>query len=321
MLAAADNYLQVGFSLTPLRGKVPFIAGWQTAPDLTLDQLKGILQRDPLTNFGLRTGRPFGDGQQLLTIDVDAAKDDDEIDGFDTLATLEDEFGELPTTFEVRTPSGGAHYVYAVPGDEVFRNTAGQVDSESCLGPKIDTRGHGGQSVLPPSTTEKGMYRATSAVMPTPLPAAWLERLREIERTRDSQKSRFARAETGDVVVGGLPVYTGPAMTPGQRRYLNAAMDGLYNDVATVTVGRNETVLQVGLRIGSFSTGAGLDAELAAAYIEQAVAANPSIEDYRANEMRRTLWNGIRRGAESPTPVHDVEADLNSWVSSFGGAA
>jgi len=114
----------------------------------------------PDANVGVCTGGGF------LVVDVDIGHDGDA-----SLASLEQNYGELPVTPEAVTGSGGLHIWLTVDGDT--RNTA------SIIGPGIDTRGDGGYVVAPPSVHASGQrYRWRDSLDPihqtfSPAPA-WL---------------------------------------------------------------------------------------------------------------------------------------------------
>jgi len=114
--------------LVPLAGKRPISADWPNAPRQTVEQLRRWVQAG--FNLGVLTGQRSGG---LFVVDVDAAK------GGNAAAL------DLPKTVTCLTGGGGLH-VY-------LRNTAMALgNSVGNLGPHIDTRGDGGQVVLPGST-------------------------------------------------------------------------------------------------------------------------------------------------------------------------
>ena len=113
---------QRGWAVTPLRGKVPILAGWQDAPPPTHSQAIAWAHAG---NIGLRTGRV----SRLVVIDLDIAKGGDA-----------DRLG-LPPTVTVLTGGGGRHFYFRHPGGKV-PNSVGR------LGPHVDVRGDGGQAVF-----------------------------------------------------------------------------------------------------------------------------------------------------------------------------
>ncbi|ARQ69972.1 bifunctional DNA primase/polymerase [Streptomyces marincola] len=117
-------------------------------------------------NVGIATG-PAG----LVVIDFDTPKTKDEKDspcGETTFQALCERAGQaVPTTYRVRTASGGTHLYFTAPDGVRLRNTAGR------LGPLIDTRAWGGYVVAPGSTTPAGAYELVDPVPVAPLPR-WL---------------------------------------------------------------------------------------------------------------------------------------------------
>jgi len=98
--------------------------------------------------------------------------------GFESLRTLEAEYGPIPVSVMARSGSGGRHYYLKLPpGAEIKNDTTGKD-----LGPGIDVKANG-YVLLPPSRTDKGAYSWVSGQLgTTPLVDApeWLiERLRE----------------------------------------------------------------------------------------------------------------------------------------------
>ena len=69
------------------------------------------------------------------------------------MAALEREHGAVPATAEVVTPRGGRHLYLIVPsGRPMPGNSAGRI------GDGIDTRGHHGYVLAPPSMVKSGAY-------------------------------------------------------------------------------------------------------------------------------------------------------------------
>nr|WSW45789.1 bifunctional DNA primase/polymerase [Streptomyces sp. NBC_01001] len=122
-------------------------------------------------NVGIATG-PAG----LVVVDLDQPKANsrsDAPDGAATFKALCERAGQaVPTTYRVRTPSGGEHLYFTAPAGLRLGNTAGR------LGPLIDTRAHGGYVVAVGSTTRAGMYEVIDPAPVAELPA-WIPRLLE----------------------------------------------------------------------------------------------------------------------------------------------
>jgi hypothetical protein len=117
------------------------ISGWQTI-DWTDEGIQAQYKHQ-YHNYGLR-----GDG--LLILDVDSKicpKTGRQQQGAISLETLEAEYGKLPNDAPIQeTASGGLHYIFALPGEVVVRN------STSLVGLDLDVRSNGGYIVCAPST-------------------------------------------------------------------------------------------------------------------------------------------------------------------------
>jgi hypothetical protein len=127
----------------------------------------------PADNIGLRTG--IENGIVVLDIDVDDGK---EQDGWWHLHRLEDQYGPMPETKSVRTPSGGLHLYFRHPGME-FRNT------EAYPAPGLDIRGDGGYVVAPPSIVNAASYEVDDDSPLAALPN-WLLHMRLDHQRRES---------------------------------------------------------------------------------------------------------------------------------------
>ena len=115
-------------------GKHPRITGWR---DLKLPDETKIVEwwrKWPNANIGIVTGPASG----MWVLDVDPKNGGDEaLAGIDPTRSL-----GMP---DVRTPTGGSHYLFELPGDFLVTDRRGRL-------PKgIDVRGEGGQVVAPPS--------------------------------------------------------------------------------------------------------------------------------------------------------------------------
>lgn len=117
-----------GWRLTPLAGKKPILADWPNRICSEAEIMQHIQQGG---NVGVLTGMASG----LGVIDFDR------LDSDEAIGLLE----RLPETVMAETGRGGRHLYYCLPARGALPNTAGK------LGAKIDTRGDGGQVVLPGS--------------------------------------------------------------------------------------------------------------------------------------------------------------------------
>lgn len=139
-----DTYDDDGVEIV-LKAKTPLVSNGFKGASKNL-RVTGILwDRNPTAMVGIPTGEQLG----AWVLDVDVHKDDDGnvINGYETLAALEEKHGPLPTTATARTAGGGEHrYFKYVPG----------VRNRGKLGRGLDVRGSGGYVIAPGSVTADG---------------------------------------------------------------------------------------------------------------------------------------------------------------------
>lgn len=159
----AVKYLNAGFRCLQIapQSKRPVPPKWQNLI-ADVDMVDDWFPFEGSYNLGIICGQQ-PNGVNLLAIDVDPKSDGDH-----TWDELCERF-ERPRGPVHRTPSGGWHVFYDAPLD-VCRTTAG------LLGPGIDTRGVGGQVLVPPSvvlnheTGEIGFYSGDNQLFYSPVP-------------------------------------------------------------------------------------------------------------------------------------------------------
>ena len=118
--------------------KVPTLKWKQDGP-FTLAQVIRALKR---TNaLGIDLG-----ASKLVTLDVDSYKRECNFDEFIEEAGL-----SLPYTWQIKSGSGGTHYVFANPHDLQFRGKLPGVEA-------VDIKAAGGFSVIPPSRVDDHAY-------------------------------------------------------------------------------------------------------------------------------------------------------------------
>jgi hypothetical protein len=164
-LQTAIRLARLGFRVHPVApgGKHPLVPGWPDAATTDEGQILEWARRYPRANAGVVTGKG------LNVIDIDSKHG---VDGFASLACLEDELGQLPSTYSVDTPGGGRHLYFATHPDVVIRNSAGR------LGLGVDDRGHHGYVVGEGSVVNGRSYALHGSCRTiTPLPQLWVERL------------------------------------------------------------------------------------------------------------------------------------------------
>jgi N6-adenosine-specific RNA methylase IME4 len=143
---AALAYARRGLSVHPCvpEQKLPLLNDWPNRASHDPRTIASWWRRWPTANIAIATGGEM----RLLVVDVDP-----DAGGEATLAVLEREHGALPATVECITPRGGRHVYFIVPrGRPMPGNSAGK------LGQGIDTRGHHGYVLAPPSTVNSKAY-------------------------------------------------------------------------------------------------------------------------------------------------------------------
>ncbi|MFI1966765.1 bifunctional DNA primase/polymerase [Streptomyces pathocidini] len=193
LLSAALEAAARGWAVFPLRGgqkrpalhseaRCPGIgdcagghAKWEQRATTDPDRIRTTWARAAY-NIGIATG-PSG----LVVIDLDVPKGKGSSDapcGATTFEALCERAGQpVPTTYRVRTASGGEHLYFTAPPGVRLANTAGSI------APLIDTRAWGGYVVAAGSTTPTGRYEAVDRAAAAPAPS-WLLRLLEPDPVR-----------------------------------------------------------------------------------------------------------------------------------------
>lgn len=212
------------------------------------------------------------------------------------LAVVADEAGqELPgDTLTVRTPSGGLHLYYRVPGDVTLRNTSGERGNG--LGWKVDTRAWGGYVAGVGTTTPAGRYGflwdgtvaelprwLVSRLTPAPLPAA--------------------------------PVV--PIRPAGDRRsrYLDAAVRAEAGKVADAKTSRNATLYAAAVALGQLVEGNALTEDEVRAALMTAAGRHIGTRHFTAREAETAITSGLRRRRE-PSPPDRLTCTLSRpWRS------
>ncbi|MFF7699564.1 bifunctional DNA primase/polymerase [Streptomyces lydicus] len=228
LLRAALDAAEQGWAVIPLRpgDKRPALHGEASCPG-TGDCAGGHRKweqratTDPDRIRAAWTTRPFNVGiatgpSRLVVIDLDMPKGKgkgkskkDTPDGVTTFEALCERTGHpVPSTYTVRTASGGWHLYFTAPAGVRLGNTAGKI------APLIDTRAWGGYVVGAGSITATGWYEVIDTARVAVLPE-WLLGLLQPEAPRKAgplrlpavSGSRAAQAalERECAVVSGAP--------------------------------------------------------------------------------------------------------------------
>lgn len=201
-----------GFAVFPLKAKnktPPLVEEWQkraTTDPATIEKWWAVW---PDANIAIHC-------RQLLVLDIDKKKGKS---GFESLAKLQRQQGQLPETLTNCTPSGGEHRLFSLPaGHPGVSNSAGK------LGVGLDVRGNAGYIVAPGSEVSGVRYRFAANVPIAPAPQ-WLLELCTTAAVKPSNAG---------------PVPDAPAeVLERAREWLNAqpgAVQGQGGDARTFTV-------------------------------------------------------------------------------------
>ena len=149
-LAIATQYANIGLRVIPIAPGEKYpkgITNWQTKATTDTDLIRSWWTNEyEGWGVGIATG-VTSKGTHIFVLDID--EHDPSRSGSETLLDLEVEYGQLPETVTVHTPSGGQHRYFVSPTE--IRNDAGKR-----LGSGLDIRGAGGQCVAPPSKHPDG---------------------------------------------------------------------------------------------------------------------------------------------------------------------
>ncbi|MFD7655451.1 bifunctional DNA primase/polymerase [Actinosynnema sp. NPDC059797] len=239
-------------------------------------------------NIGIATG-PSG----LVVVDLDTPKSPDDVPpeswnrrgartGEEVFRLLCADAGQpFPTDlYTVQTARDGLHLYFRAPEGVRLRNTEGEQGNG--LGWKVDTRAWGGYVVGPWSSTEHGQYWTTDDNQPAPLPTWLVQRL--------TPKPPPARTAPNLRRADRLPGYVTAAVR-GERERVAQAVSGAHT----------QTLYVAGFALGQL-VGAGV-LPPATAEDELYDAAHHIVAgdcDCTDREVRRTIGNGLRAGAQRP---------------------
>jgi len=152
-LDCALSYSALGIPVFPTKpNKSPYTARGFKDATTKPQVIRAWWREHPKAGIGIPTGNASG----WLVLDRD-----DRHGGDASLCALVEQHGDLPSTQEAATPSGGAHYVFKYPSGVTLGNSAGK------LGKGLDTRGEGGYIVAPGC---EGARRWVNALDPADAP-------------------------------------------------------------------------------------------------------------------------------------------------------
>ncbi|KOV93918.1 DNA primase [Streptomyces sp. NRRL B-3648] len=288
MLHAALQAADQGWHVFPLRpgSKRPALHGEQSCPrtgpcanghlkweqraTTDPDRIRAAWSRAPF-NVGIACGP-----SALLVVDLDTPEhkgSSDAPDGAATFSALCERAGyPVPTTYRVRTASGGTHLYFTTPPGLRLGNTAGTVADS------VDTRAWGGYVVAAGSTTPAGPYEALCGPETAPLPP-WLRTILQPAPARPTVPLR-------------LPVVDG-------SRAALAALDAECAAVAAAPEGaRNVTLNRSAFKVGRFVAWGDLPRHMA----EDAFQAAGEAVGLTAAECRTTIRSALDSSLRTARP-------------------
>ncbi|MEU2874828.1 bifunctional DNA primase/polymerase [Streptomyces sp. NPDC007070] len=288
LLHAALQAAEQGWHVFPLRPdtKRPALHGEQTCPrtgpctnghlkweqraTTDPDRIRAAWSRAPF-NVGIATG-PSG----LLVIDLDVPKDkssSDAPDGAATFGALCERAGHaVPTTYRVRTASGGMHLYFTAPDGARLTNTAGTIADS------VDTRAWGGYVVAAGSMLPTGTYEALNSAAAIILPT-WLHAVLQPAPTTPSGPLRLPTVDGHRAALAALEA---------ECAVLAAAPDGL----------RNVTLNRCAFKVGRFVAWGDLPRQVA----EDAFQGAGEARGLTAAECRATIRSALDSSLRKARP-------------------
>ncbi len=266
-----------------LKAKTPLVSNGFKGATKNIPLIKRMWPRFPGAMVGIPTGEQLG----AWVLDIDVHRDDDGkiINGFETLAALEDVHGPLPRTAVARTAGGGEHHYFEyAPG----------VRNRGRLGAGLDVRGSGGYVIAPGSKTADGrdyLWVDFDGLGLPPLPAApdWLLEL----------------------VLPKAPVQHGGDYSYGggdNSAYVERAVSDELRMLATAPQGsRGEAVNRSAFNLGTMVGAGALSRSEAEAGLLDAAYANGVVAKDGEKEIRAKIRRGLDAGIKQPRQIREPD--------------
>ncbi len=242
-------------------------------------------------------GGAMGPAAGIFAIDPDVVKEPGDADGMAAWTALVDRHGGIPSTHAHETPSGGRHFVFALPDGVRITNKEGALK-----GTGINVRGDGGYLIMAPSRLADGReYRLadefdfwTFAEAP-----AWLVDLITAEPEPEPKQSngfdRHAHTSAGDDAA--LTRYVAAAVAKECDLVANCSRGGRNNQL-------NTSAFNLGTLVGANVLGA---SEATRRLYAAAEAAGLVKADGRHSVMA-TIESGLTSGAAKPRDMSKVRS-------------
>jgi len=237
--------------------------------------------RHPENNLAVATGVKSG----VWVLDIDVKP---EANGEASLRKLTSWHGDLPPTWEARTPSGGRHLFWSAANGAPASNRVGlKIDDPFSPGGSrsfhgLDVRTDGGSAALAPSRKPKGSYE-------------WIRKPSEVS---------LAAAPSWLMAIAAPP--PPPPINPAQygqarEKYVQAVLDGELSDLEATPAGqgRNHRLFRAAARLGEFVGAGRLDRDQIAAELRAAADRIGLTKEDGAHSVECTIKSGLRRGARN----------------------
>lgn len=273
-----------------LKAKTPLLSNGFKGATKT-ERILNILfgERHPTAMVGAPTGEQMG----AWVLDVDVHKDDDGnvINGYETIAALEDMHGPLPRTAVAKTAGGGEHHY--------FRYAPG-VRNRGRLGLGLDVRGGGGFVIMPGSVTAEGkkyiwLDYEGDGLPPLPDAPSWLLDL-VLPPQQQTKTSDYSHA-SGD-----------------NTAYVERAVEAELRDLASATQGgRGEAVNRSAFSLGTLVGAGALSRSEAEAGLFDAAFANGVVAKDGEREIRAKIRRGLDAGIKQPREIPQQYDDMAGW--------
>ena len=290
------------------RGKHPIGARWQERASADPAQVAQWARTHPGCNWGVATG----EASDLYVVDLDLGEEGEPL-GEQTWVAL---FGPIPDTHRVQTGSGATQVYFRYPrrpraDGRPWRNTA------KLIGPGIDTRGEGGQCVLPGSTSGKGTYELIADPPLLDVPEAVLDQIEAAEReAKATRRSAGPPPDTGAVVARPPAQLVRGRMHPwAQRAFENTIGD--FRALVGEGNGRTNKLAGAALRLSSLANATpptGLTETMIRATLLEAAEANGYITAHGAGPTEYQIDRGLADGrAHPPAGWPPPERPTGTW--------
>ncbi|MFI9819921.1 bifunctional DNA primase/polymerase [Streptomyces sp. NPDC052013] len=243
---------------------------WEQRATTDPDRIRAAWSTAPF-NVGIATG-PSG----LVVVDLDTPEHKGSSDapcGAATFGALCERAGHaVPTTYRVRTASGGTHLYFTAPNGLRLPNTAGTVADS------VDTRAWGGYVVAAGSVTPAGRYEPLSGSQAACLPG-WLLSILRPAHARPVGPLRFPAVDGSRAAVAALEA---------ECALVAAAPEGL----------RNVTLNRSAFKVGRFVAWGDLPRHVA----EEAFQAAGEAAGLPAAECRTTVRSALDSSLRTARP-------------------